>query len=109
MTNANNEVTRTVYNPEGNVLQLIDGKSQTNWFTYDSYARLLRQTNAAGTLVLTNGYDNACIKSAAAHAVWTTTGTIEPPLSAVLEVLGAPACGCLLYDFKGSSTFSVAE
>lgn len=57
VTNANLEVTQFGYNPVGDLVSLTDGRNNTKRWRYDVYGRQIAETNAAGLLVKTNGYN----------------------------------------------------
>lgn len=57
VTNANLEVVRMGYNPIGELVSLTDGRNNTKRWAYDIYGRQIAETNAAGILVKTNGYN----------------------------------------------------
>jgi len=56
-TNANNEITRWVYNGAGDLLSVTDGKNQTTQFGYDQYGRQTNQVDSTGTTILRFKYD----------------------------------------------------
>jgi RHS repeat-associated protein len=57
VTNANEEVVQLGYNPIGQLVSLTDGRNNTKRWAYDFYGRQIAETNAAGVLVKTNGYN----------------------------------------------------
>ena len=56
-TNANAEVIRYYYNPAGDLLTLVDGKTQTNKWNYDEYGRATNKLDQAGAIILKYRYD----------------------------------------------------
>jgi RHS repeat-associated protein len=56
-TNANAEVLRYTYNAAGDLLTLVDGKSQTTTWHYDQFGRVTNKLNQAGVEILRYKYD----------------------------------------------------
>lgn len=57
VTNANNEVVRYTYQPDGQLRTLQDGKVQTTTWTFDAYGRTTKKGLATGATVWTNGFN----------------------------------------------------
>lgn len=57
VTNANLEVIQLGYSRASQLASLTDGRNNTKRWVYDSYGRQVYETNAAGVLVKTNGYN----------------------------------------------------
>ena len=56
-TNANGEITQFTYNAAGDLLTLVDGKSQTNKWNYDQFGRVTNKVDAANNLLFVYQYD----------------------------------------------------
>jgi YD repeat-containing protein len=56
-TNANLEVVRYQYKPSGDLWKLIDGKNQTNTWSYDQYGRVTNKVDQASVEILRYTYD----------------------------------------------------
>lgn len=56
-TNANGEVINYTYNAAGDLIRLVDGKSQSTSWGYDQFGRVTSKTNAAGVEILRYQYD----------------------------------------------------
>jgi RHS repeat-associated protein len=73
-TNANNEVTQFLYDPAGNLTNMLDGKLQKTAFQYDLFSRLTNKIDHTGASVLQLTYNaNGQINTAWTPAKGTAT------------------------------------
>jgi len=56
-TNANHEITQFLYDPSGNLTNLVDGKGQNTFWFFDQYDRVTNKVDNAGTSAFIYGYD----------------------------------------------------
>jgi len=56
-TNANAEITQFLYDPSGNLTNLVDGKGQNTFWIFDQYGRVTNKLDNLGTSAFICGYD----------------------------------------------------
>jgi RHS repeat-associated protein len=116
VTNANLEVTRVGLDPEGNMLSLTDGRTNTKSWSYDIYSRQIAERNANGLQVKTRGYDaNGRLTSQWTVVKGTTTFaydadgnllTISSPHSTISYTYDALNRLATMSDGAGNSSFT---